>query len=240
MIDKILETEGIKKYYNSSLIINGLSLSLSRGEIVCLLGPSGCGKTTLFRIIAGLVKSDHGRVFLSPHLRVGYVFQEPRFLPWKRVEENLVFVQQNFLADEEARETREELLKDSGLYDFKDSYPGQLSGGMKQRLELIRALAIRPDLILLDEPLKSVDTVLKIKLRKIILEYQQRYTNSILLITHDPEEAVLLADRIYLLSDKPSTIIKEIKIGKPQMERTIKQDDMYSNLQIIVKILLGE
>ncbi len=240
MTEQILEVEGIQKYYDSHLIINCLSLALSRREIVCLLGPSGCGKTTLFRIIAGLSKADAGKVRLSPQLKVGYVFQEPRFLPWKRVEENLSFVQRNFLNELEAAKTRQSLLKDSGLEHFRDNYPDQLSGGMKQRLELIRALAIRPDFMLLDEPFKSVDPLLKIKLRKMLLEYQERYGTSLLLITHDPEEAVLLADRIYLLADKPATVIEEIKIGRGQSERTIRQDDIFSYMQMIVKILLCE
>lgn len=238
MENRVLEITGVKKVYDSLEVLEDISLYLKQGEIASLLGPSGCGKTTLFRMVAGLTKPDGGKIFLKPGSRVGYVFQDPRLLPWKTVEENLVFVQQNYLGEEEARFIREELLTATGLLDFKDHYPAQLSGGMKQRLELIRALSIKPDLLLLDEPFKSVDTHLKIKLREMILSFWKEEGLSLLLITHDPEEAVLMADRIYLLSDKPGRVIKTLEFNKPQQQRTIKDEELYSALEEIINIFM--
>lgn len=238
MENRVLEITGVKKVYDSLEVLEDISLYLKQGEIASLLGPSGCGKTTLFRMVAGLTKPDGGKIILKPGSRVGYVFQEPRLLPWKTVEENLVFVQQNYLGEEEARFIREELLTATGLLDFKDHYPAQLSGGMKQRLELIRALSIKPDLLLLDEPFKSVDTHLKIKLREMILSFWKEEGLSLLLITHDPEEAVLMADRIYLLSDKPGRVIKTLEFNKPQQQRTIKDEELYSALEEIINIFM--
>lgn len=238
MENRVLEITGVKKVYDSLEVLEDISLYLKQGEIASLLGPSGCGKTTLFRMVAGLTKPDGGKIFLKPGSRVGYVFQEPRLLPWKTVEENLVFVQQNYLGEEEARFIREELLTATGLFDFKDHYPAQLSGGMKQRLEFIRALSIKPDLLLLDEPFKSVDTHLKIKLREMILSFWKEEGLSLFLITHDPEEAVLMADRIYLLSDKPGRVIKTLEFNKPQQQRTIKDEELYSALEEIIYIFM--
>ncbi|MDI3548508.1 MAG: sulfonate transport system ATP-binding protein [Halanaerobiales bacterium] len=238
MENRVLEITGVKKVYDSLEVLEDISLYLKQGEIASLLGPSGCGKTTLFRMVAGLTKPDGGKIILKPGSRVGYVFQEPRLLPWKTVEENLVFVQQNYLGEEEARFIREELLTATGLLDFKDHYPAQLSGGMKQRLELIRALSIKPDLLLLDEPFKSVDTHLKIKLREMILNFWKEEGLSLFLITHDPEEAVLMADRIYLLSDKPGRVIKTLEFNKPQQQRTIKDEELYSALEEIINIFM--
>jgi ABC-type nitrate/sulfonate/bicarbonate transport system ATPase subunit len=238
MKDRVLGINGVSKAYNSLQVLKDISLYLDRGEIVCLLGPSGCGKTTLFRMLAGLTAPDNGEIILNRQIRVGYVFQEPRLLPWKRTEENISFVQQNYLPDDQARLFREELLTVTGLINFKDTYPGQLSGGMKQRLELIRAISIKPELLLLDEPLKSVDIHLKIRLREMILKYWREMGLSLLLITHDPEEAVLLADRIYLLSDKPGRIIKNLEFAKPQQERSLRDREIYSALEEIINIFM--
>lgn len=237
---KILEVKGVEKKYNSLEVLKDIDLDLKAGEIVSLLGPSGSGKTTIFRLITGLTEPDHGLVNLRAGTRVGYVFQEPRLVPWKTVEKNLEFVQNNFIDKKEARLLRDKLLKMSGLDGFRFSYPGQLSGGMKQRLEIIRALAIKPDLLLLDEPFKSLDAHLRVSLRKMLFNYWQQERLSLFMITHDPEEAVLLADRILLLSRRPGRIIRELKVKKPQDKRVLKDEEIYDLLEEIMDIILRE
>ncbi len=225
-MNKVLEYKKVKKSYNTLQVIEDISLYLKEGEVVCLLGPSGSGKTTLFRLAAGLTSPDSGKIFISPEVRVGYVFQEPRLMPWYTVEENLEFVQQNFLTGKRAELLRENLLELTGLMEFRDNYPGQLSGGMKQRVELIRSLAVEPDLLLLDEPFKSVDTRVKLNLRKLILGFREKRGSSIFLITHDPEEAVLVSDRIYVLGETPAQIAGEFRINISRCERNIGDPEL--------------
>ncbi|MFP4662728.1 MAG: ABC transporter ATP-binding protein [Halanaerobiales bacterium] len=218
-------------------VLENVSLDLRIGEVTALVGPSGCGKTTLLNIIAGLIAPDRGQIKQEKDLNLAYIFQETRLLPWRTVESNISFVQENYLPDNEAAEIRERLLHFSGLYDMKESYPAQLSGGMKQRLEVIRALSIRPDLLLMDEPFKSLDISLKYQLQDILLEEFSKEKFSILLITHDPEDAVLLADRILILSNKPSRVYKEFAINIAREKRNLKDEDIYTTLQDILKII---
>ena len=130
--------------------VEGISLSAAAGEIVDLVGQSGCGKTTLLNLAAGILRPTRGRVVLTPNARLAYAFQEPRLLPWKTVEENISFVQEGLLPAGEAAAARRRILEETGLAEFRRAYPRELSGGMKQRLELARALAVRPRLLLLD------------------------------------------------------------------------------------------
>jgi len=233
----ILEANDIQKSYKELKVIENISFKMEEGEVICLLGPSGCGKTTLLKMAAGLLKPDKGELTLSEGIRFAYAFQEPRLLPWKKVEENLAYVQQNFLENKIARELREELLAVTGLIDFRNSFPGGLSGGMKQRLELIRALSVKPQLLFLDEPFKSVDAYLKIKLRELLINFKARWDFSILLITHDPEEAVLLADRILLLSDKPASIRKEFVIKKERKNRSLKDEEIFKTMEELFEMV---
>ncbi len=236
MGNRILDIKDIRKSFDNLEVMKEISLYLQEGEIVALFGPSGCGKTTLFRLIAGLEEPDSGQINLAPQTRLAYSFQEPRLLPWKTVDDNIFFVQQNFLSDTEAEDIRAELLDYTQLTSFKNSYPAQLSGGMKQRLELLRALSIKPDLLLMDEPFKSLDYRLKIKLREMLLDIWLRDRFGMLLISHDPEEAVMLADRIYLISGRPGRITGELEIDRPQQERSLKDEDIYNYLDRILAI----
>jgi len=151
-IRKILELKNINKSFQGLKVLQDLNLEINKGEIGCLLGPSGSGKTTLFRIASGLEAADSGQIIKNNNPRFSYVFQSPRLLPWKTAEENLIFVQKNYGLEKEAQ-LRDLLFNLSGLAQFKDAYPHELSGGMQQRLELIRAFAVKPDLVFLDEPL---------------------------------------------------------------------------------------
>lgn len=234
-----IEFKNIEKSFSDLKVLKNTSFSVKKGEITCLLGPSGSGKSTLFRLAAGLNRPDKGEVEILSGLRTGYIFQNPRLLPWKTVEENLIFIQKNYdLNNDKAEKLRDKLLELNGLADFSGNYPAQLSGGMKQRLEIIRGLSIWPDLLLMDEPFKSVDTQLKVNLRKMLLRFYEEDEMTVLLITHDPEEAVLLADKIYILSGKPAKIKKEFIISQPQSERKLNDKDLYDIIQQIISLFI--
>ncbi|MFW5971884.1 MAG: ABC transporter ATP-binding protein [Bacillota bacterium] len=169
--------------------------------------------------------------------KMAYIFQEPRLLPWMTVDRNIAFVQENFLPQQEAEEIRRELLARAGLKDFANSYPAQLSGGMKQRLEFIRALSIKPGLLLMDEAFKSLDISLKLRLQDLLLDIYEKDRFSILFITHNPEDAVMLADRIFILNDNPGKIVHIFEIKIPRSERNLKNEDIYNKLQEILEII---
>ncbi|MEC9489492.1 MAG: ABC transporter ATP-binding protein [Halanaerobiales bacterium] len=233
--NRILELKNINKSFQSLKVLQDLNLEIKKGEICCLLGPSGSGKTTLFRIASGLEKADSGQIIKNNKLRFAYVFQSPRLLPWKTAAENLIFVQENYGLEKEA-ELRNLLFELSGLAQFKNAYPHELSGGMQERLELIRAFAVKPDLVFLDEPFKSLDMKTRVNLRKLISVIQAETGITIFLITHDPEEALLLADRIYILAAEAEGIKKEIKVEQPRDSRKIADPELYQELENIMEI----
>jgi len=231
----ILELKNITKSFQDLNVLKDLNLKINQGEICCLLGPSGSGKTTLFRIASGLAEADSGHIIKNNNPRFAYVFQSPRLLPWKSAEENLIFVQKNYGLESENK-LRDLLFRLSGLEKFKTAYPHELSGGMQQRLELIRAFAVKPDLIFLDEPFKSLDMKTIMNLRKLITLIQTETEITLFLITHDPEEALLLADRIYIMAAENSGIIKEIKVKQPREKRKISDPELYQQLENIMEI----
>lgn len=240
----ILELNQIQKGFrnnNGNLrVLQDVSFQVYPGEIVALIGPSGCGKTTLLNIVAGLTAPDRGGLEKPAGLRLAFAFQEPRLLPWKTVEDNIRFVQGNFLQPAEAEEIRETLLCGAGLAKYKNSYPAELSGGMKQRLEIVRALSVKPDLLLMDEPFKSLDIALKHRLTYLTLAEHGREGFAVLFITHDPEEAVMLADRVLVFSDKPAKICQEITVDQPRQERNIKDDSIYKKVEELLAYLLKD
>lgn len=231
----ILELKNINKNYAELTVLNNLNLKVYDGEITCLLGPSGSGKTTVFRTASGLESIDSGKVMKKDNIRSAFVFQEPRLLPWKTAEENVEFVQQNYDI-KNAEELRDLLFQLSGLSEFKKSYPHQLSGGMRQRLELIRAFSIKADLVFLDEPFKSLDMKTKYNLRKLISAVHRETSVTLFLITHDPEEALLLGDRVYILAGKGEGIKKEISIDKPRSQRKIGDPEIFEMLEEIMDV----
>ena len=196
-------------------VIDGLDFSLGKGEVGALVGPSGCGKTTLLRIIAGLDHDYEGSVGLPDHGRLGMVFQEPRLLPWRTLEQNVRLAAPNATdADLTA------LFGALGLTAHRHHYPGELSLGLARRVALARAFAVNPDLLLLDEPFVSLDDALAMRLRDELAELVSRRPVTTLLVTHNVEEAIALADRLFLLSSSPARVIAEIPIERPRSKRT--------------------
>jgi NitT/TauT family transport system ATP-binding protein len=196
-------------------VIDGLSFSLGKGEVGALVGPSGCGKTTLLRIIAGLDADYEGEVHLPDHGRLGMVFQEPRLLPWRTLEQNVRLAAPQVTDDELTT-----LFAALGLTAHRQHYPGELSLGLARRVALARAFAVNPDLLLLDEPFVSLDDALATRLRDELAELVTRRPVTTLLVTHNVEEAIALADRLFLLSPSPTRVTAELPIPNPRSKRT--------------------
>jgi ABC-type nitrate/sulfonate/bicarbonate transport system ATPase subunit len=192
-------------------VLGELAFSLGPGEVAALVGPSGCGKTTLLRIVAGLDHDFEGRVTLPAHGTLGMVFQEPRLLPWRSVEQNVR------LAAPDAGDTNlDALFHTLGLAAHRNYYPGELSLGLARRAALARAFAVEPDLLLLDEPFVSLDDALAGRLREELAELVNRRPVTTLLVTHNVEEAIGLADRLLLLSASPARVLAEVPVARPR------------------------
>ncbi len=192
-------------------MLGKLTFELGNGEVAALVGPSGCGKTTLLRIIAGLDCDFQGIVRLPAQGTVGMVFQEPRLLPWRTVEQNVALA-----APRASTADRDALFGTLGLAAHRDHYPGELSLGLARRVALARAFAVEPGVLLLDEPFVSLDQALAARLREELAGLVNHRPVTTLLVTHDVDEAIGLADRLLLLSASPAHIIAEVPVTRPR------------------------
>jgi NitT/TauT family transport system ATP-binding protein len=197
------------------IVLRDVGFSLGEGEVCALLGPSGCGKTTLLRLIAGLDKDFEGAITLPARRKIGMVFQEPRLLPWRSVAENLK------IAGAPAGKNLDGIVATLGLAGHLDHFPGELSLGLARRAAIARAFAIGPDLLILDEPFASLDTILARRLRAELTSLVERLKSTTLIVTHDVEEAISLADRIVVLSPAPGRVIADRKIETPRHALTL-------------------
>ncbi|CAN7678418.1 ABC transporter ATP-binding protein [Bradyrhizobium sp. LjRoot220] len=195
-------------------VIAGVTFALDAGEVGVFVGPSGCGKSTMLRILAGLDPDFQGRVVRPAGARIGMVFQEPRLLPWRSVEENVRLVAP--LADETKLSALFEILE---LNAHRNHFPGELSLGLARRVALARAFAIEPDFLILDEPLASLDNALAVRLRDQIAMLVDGRSVMTLLVTHDVDDAARLGDRLFLLSPRPARVVAELPIRTPRRAR---------------------
>lgn len=222
----VLQVKNVSKTFENEPIISNISLELHEGEIVSLLGVSGGGKTTLFNIIAGLSTPDEGSVWLdgenitSKPGKVSYMLQKDLLLPYRTIVDNVALpLIIRGMKKKEARQKASSYFEEFGLEGTEHKYPSQLSGGMKQRAALLRTYLFSEKVALLDEPFSALDMLTKTAVHQWYLDVMEKIRLSTLFITHDIDEAVLLSDRIYLLTGKPGTITKEIIIKEPKPRR---------------------
>ncbi len=202
----------------ASPTIADLKLSLNSNEFICLVGPSGCGKTTLLNIIAGLDNDYDGEILVGQqhtHPKIGYIFQNPRLLPWRTVRENIELA----LDGNQSPDVIDELLVAMQLTASQHSYPERLSLGMSRRVAIIRAFAVDPEVLLMDEPFVSLDAPTARQVRGLLLKLWQQRPHTVLFVTHDLREAIALADRLIFLSAAPMQVVSEIVVPIARNER---------------------
>ena len=198
-------------------VLQAVNLEVGRGEFVCIVGPSGCGKTTLLNIITGFIKQSKGEILVrgipvaGPDPKRIFVFQDNGVFPWLTVEQNIGFGLSRRSCDERQEIVRH-YVQMVGLTGFERAYPRELSGGMRQRVEIARALAPNPEIIYMDEPFGALDFITRMKMRTDLTRIWQEEKKTILFVTHDIEESVQLADRVVVMSQRPGTIRRQIEI----------------------------
>ncbi len=217
-----LQIHNLDKAFNGIPVFRDFSITFPENTITCILGPSGCGKTTLLNIIGGIAVPDGGRLVGFEGKRFSYIFQEPRLLPWKTVKGNIEFVLGWGITAEERQEQTGRLLQLVGLEKFSGHYPSQLSGGMRQRVAIARAFASPSDVILMDEPLTGLDVSLKKNMMQWFSKIWQADKRTVVFVTHDVDEALMLGDEIIVLSKAPAKIISCEKIEKTTEGNTAK------------------
>ena len=218
-----LEVKNISKSFGDNKVLKDISIELNQGEIVCLLGVSGSGKTTLFNIISGLLTPDSGQVLLdgkdvtNQPGQISYMLQKDLLLPYRTIEDNVALpLLLKGVKKKEARRQVSPMFSQFGLEGTQKKYPAQLSGGMRQRAALLRTYMFSKDVALLDEPFSALDTITKSAMHSWYLDVMEKIRMSTLFITHDIDEAILISDRIYLLSGSPGEIKEEIIIVEPK------------------------
>ncbi|WP_440109447.1 ABC transporter ATP-binding protein [Paenibacillus sp. QZ-Y1] len=218
--EMMIRMEGISQVYvnerEASLVIENLSFQVERGEFVSLVGPSGCGKTTLLSIIAGLLTPTAGEIKVKgklvegPSPQIGYMLQQDYLFPWRTILDNaLIGLELTGRLDGRSREHTRELLAGMGLAGTEDQYPSELSGGMRQRVALVRTLAIDPGILLLDEPFSALDYQTKLQLEDLVSDILKKSGKTSVLVTHDLSEAIAVSDRVIVLDRNPGRIRRE-------------------------------
>jgi len=237
----VIETRHVTKTFqlekSKISVLEDVGFAVGKDEFVCLVGPSGCGKSTLLRIIAGLEHTDSGEVLFhgqpqtSPTPKITMIFQLFGLLPWKTALENVEVGLEVLGMKKEARvEIAKSYLKMVGLEGFENTYPHDLSGGMKQRVGIARALALQPEVLLMDEPFSSLDELTAKTLRLLVLDIWRNSslpTNTFIMVSHNVEEAVFMADRVIVMSPRPGRIIGEVKVDFPRPRMRYLRDPVF-------------
>lgn len=222
------------------------NLTVRPGEFVSLIGPSGCGKSTLFNLIAGLDSPTNGRIIIDGVERngqqgvVGYMLQKDLLLPWRTILENVILgLEISGVGKREAKQIAEPLLTTYGLGDFRDHYPKQLSGGMKQRAALLRTILFNRDIILLDEPFGALDAQTRERMQEWLLDLWDDFQKTVLFVTHDIDEAIYLSDRVFVMSARPGRIVDELTIPLERPRKpSIVTSEEFTRLKSHVRGLL--
>lgn len=211
----MLLVKDISLNFGELAVLKNINFQVADDEIVAIIGPSGCGKSSLLNIIAGLQKQDQGFVAGADHA-IAFIFQDDRLLPWRTVWQNISLVN-----DEEDVEAIKTLISDVGLAGFEDYKPEQLSGGMKKRCGIARAFYYQSELLLMDEPFQGLDFCLRQEMLKMLLRVWNHHKQGVLFVTHEIDEALTVANRILVLSGRPSGIVKEFTLRTASVERSI-------------------
>jgi sulfonate transport system ATP-binding protein len=210
-----VQLRGVRRAFGERVVLDGIDLSIAPGEFVALLGQSGTGKSTLLRALAGLDGDIEGHITVPRQRAV--VFQEPRLMPWKRVWRNVVLGLDEDGKGKPERARASQALAEVGLTTHEDAWPATLSGGEAQRVALARALARRPELLLLDEPFGALDALTRLKMQALVAQLCLRYSPAVLLVTHDVDEAIVLAQRILVLRD--GHLVTDVQVEVPSPRR---------------------
>ena len=208
-----INIDNIKKTYEDIVVLDNMNIKVYEGEFVSILGPSGCGKSTIFNIIANLIDYDNGFVDINGNL--SYMYQKDLLLPYKTIIDNVTLPmilnkENKYIAYDKVKK----YFNIFGLEGYENKYPSELSGGMKQRANFLRTYITSNDIMLLDEPFGALDSITKFSMQKWLLEVKSKVNSTILLITHDIDEAIMMSDRIYVISKKPSSVKKEFILDK--------------------------
>jgi NitT/TauT family transport system ATP-binding protein len=236
-----LEVKNVRKIFkedkNETLALDGVNFKVNDDEFICIVGPSGCGKSTMLRIIAGLEHATSGEVIFEgkpitqPNPKISMVFQLFGLLPWKTAQENVeVPLEVLGVPKKERAESSKAYLKMVNLEGFENTYPHDLSGGMKQRVGIARALALKPEILLMDEPFSSLDELTAKTLRDLVLYIWRKPgepPNSLIMVSHNVEEAVYMSDRVIVMSTRPGKVVGEVKIDIPRPRSEYLRDPIY-------------
>lgn len=241
--------EGVEKRFDDgTLALASLDLTLAQGEFLSIVGPSGCGKSTTLRLLSGLSSPSAGRVLWDQHhethptgLDLGFVFQEPTLMPWAKVIDNVMLpLKLKGLAGSEAESKAASVLSLVGLTGVEQAYPRQLSGGMKMRVSLARALVTEPRVLLLDEPFAALDEINRLKLNDELLELWQRRQLTVAFVTHSVYESVFLSNRVIVMSPRPGRVVADIRIDAPYpRSREFRHDPVYADCCRLVSAALA-
>lgn len=230
------EVSNIHKSYGDLKVLDDVSINFEKNMTTCILGPSGCGKTTLLNIISGMLPADKGEVIGFENENIGFVFQEDRLIPWKSVYDNIDFVIRGKIDKKNRREIINKYLNLVGLEYYKDYYPNSLSGGMKQRISILRAFIYPSEVLIMDEPFKSLDINTKEVVTKFFLNLKKSRDKTCIIVTHDIEEAAILGDNITIFTQKPTKVQRIIK-NRLSLEDRIKNKEELDKLK---KTIEGE
>lgn len=226
--------KNIGKTYQDLVVLEGINLEVETGEFVCLVGPSGCGKTTLLHIISGIETASSGTIQLPmpknpQHSQTAMVFQDDNLFPWMTVTQNILFGMQNSgMSQAEQHKRARELVEMMKLVGFENTYPKHLSGGMRQRVGIARAFAANAEVLLMDEPFGALDAQTKLFMQEELLSIWWEHRQTVLYVTHDIDEALLLADRIYVFSTRPAHIktIIPVELDRPRSLHDIDRPEI--------------
>ena len=237
---RILKIDSLRKTYHTkdteTLAVENFSFELTPGEFIAIVGPSGCGKSTILSILADLDKKSGGKIDMDKNIKIGYMLQNDSLFEWRTIYSNcLLGLEINKELNEDNKNYVTTLLKNYGLYDFKDSYPSNLSGGMRQRCALNRTIATKPDILILDEPFSALDYQTRLSVSDDVYKIIKKENKSAIMVTHDLAEAISMADKVIVLSKRPSIIksIYDIKLtdkSTPINNRKAKEFSYYYDL----------